>query len=204
MKLYYKPGACSLAVHIALREIGADFELEKVDTRTQKTERGADYSRISPNGYVPALAIDGDTVLTEAPAVLQYLADRHPQAGLAPPAGSLERARLQEHLNFTSSELHKSFSPFFAPEPPAGLARTDAEAKVVRRMNHVESVLADGRPYLLGERFSVADAYLFVVAGWSVPAGIGLERWPAVAAYVKRIAGRPPVRAAMESEELLH
>jgi glutathione S-transferase len=115
MKLYYKPGACSLASHIILREIGEDFEIEKVDTNTKKTETGADYLKINPKGYVPLLQLDGGETITEGVAILQYLADQHPEAGLVPESGTLERARLHEHLNYIAAELHKSFSPFFAP-----------------------------------------------------------------------------------------
>jgi len=204
MKLYYMPGACSLAVHIALNEIGAEFDLEKVDTQAQKTETGADYSKVNPNGYVPALLLEDGEVLTEGTAVLQYLADQNPAAKLAPAAGTIERTRLQQHLNFTASELHKSFSPFFASEPIEGPAREAAEAKVARRMTHVESVLSDGRPYLLGNTFTVADAYTFVVSSWAGPTGIGHDRWPNVAAYVKRISERPAVIKAMKTEGLIN
>lgn len=204
MKLYYKPGACSLAVHLALREVGARFDLEQVDTKTQTTAKGADYSKINPNGYVPALELDNGQVLTEAPAILQYLADQHPKAELAPACGTIDRARLQQQLNFTASELHKSFSPFFATPAPTGEAREAARGKVARRLDYVESLLADGRPYLLGDKFSVADAYTFVVATWADPTGIGYDHWPNVAAYVARIKERPHVAAAMKAEGLIN
>ena len=202
MKLYYAPGACSLSPHISLREAGAAFDLERVDTRTRTTESGADYLAINPKGYVPALQLDDGEVLTECAAVVQFIADRHPAAGLAPANGSLERARLQEHLNFIASELHKAFTPLFDPSAPEA-AKQAAPAAVARRLDHVEWLLADGRAYLLGERFSVADAYLFTVASWTGPTGIGLDRWPRLAAFVARVAARPAVQAAMQAEGLV-
>jgi glutathione S-transferase len=141
-------------------------------------------------------------VLFEAPAVLQYLADLHPAAGLAPAAGTIERARLQLYLNFTASELHKSFSPFFAPEPPRGAARDAMVAKIARRFDFIESTLSDGRPHLMGDTFTVADAYTYVVSSWAEPIGISLDRWPHVGDYVARIATRPAVVKARRSEGL--
>lgn len=204
MKLYYKPGACSLASHIVLREVGEDFGLEKVDTKQQSTETGEDFSKINPNGYVPALQFDDGQVLTEGAAILQYVADSHPHAGLAPAAGTLERARLQEHLNFVASELHAAFGPFFASEPPKGEARKTAEARVAKRMDHVERILSDGREYLLGNGFTVADAYLFVVANWSNFVDIDLAQWPNVDAFVKRVGTRKTTQDALRAEGLLH
>jgi len=201
MKLYYAPGACSLASHITLREAGAAFDLEKVDVRQKRTERDADYWAINPKGYVPALALDGGEVLTEGAAILQYIADRHPGAGLAPAAGTLERARLQEQLNFVAAELHKSFSPLF--NPSAGKAeKAAAKERVSQKLGFVDRLLSDGRSYLLGERFSVADAYLFTIASWTGPTGIGLERWPHLAAFQQRIAARAAVQAALKAEGL--
>lgn len=202
MKLYYAPGACSLSPHISLREAGVSFDLEKVDTSTRRTERGADYLSINPKGYVPALQLDGGEVLTEGAAVVQFIADSHPDAGLAPAGGTLKRARLQEHLNFIASELHKAFTPLFDPSAPEA-AKQVAPAAVARRLDHVERLLADGRAHLLGERFSVADAYLFTVASWTGPTGIGLDRWPRLASFVARVAARPSVQAAMRAEGLL-
>lgn len=203
MKLYYKPGACSLASHIVLREIGEDFELESVDTNTQKTETGADFAQINPKGYVPVLRLDGGQVITEGAAVLQYLADQHPEAGLAPKPGTLERARLQEHLNFVSSELHKAFGPFFSPSA-SDEEKQAAKANVGSKMDHLESIFSDGRKYLLGDEFSVSDAYFFVVASWAEPTGIGLDKWPNVAAFSSRVAGREKVQDAMRAEGLLN
>ncbi len=203
MKLYYKPGACSLAVHIALNEIDAEFDLEKVDTAAQQTETGVDYSTINPNGYVPALAIDGGEVLSEGVAVLQYVALQRPDAGLAPVPGTIENTRLQALLNFVSSEFHKSFGPFFSPEPLEGEARKAAEAGVARRMDFIEATLGDRGSFLLGDRFSIADAYAFVVASWSRHVGIALDRWPNLTDYLQRIAQRPAVIKAMKSEGLV-
>jgi glutathione S-transferase len=202
MKLYYSPGACSLSPHISLREAGAAFELERVDTVTHMTESGVNFYEVNPKGYVPALRLDSGEVLTEGAAVVQFIADLHPAAGLAPATGSLERTRLQEHLNFIASELHKAFSPLFNPSA-SDEAKRAAPANVTRGLDHFEQVLSDGRPYLLGERFSVADAYLFTVANWTGPTGIGLKRWPRLAEFVARIATRPSVLAAMRAEGLI-
>lgn len=203
MQLFYKPGACSLASHIVLRELGVTFELDRVDTAAGKTEAGADFRAINPKGYVPTLRLDDGEVLTEGAAILQYLADQNPQAGLAPAAGTLGRARLQEHLNYVASELHKAFGPFFSPDITDS-GKAAAEAKVASKFDYVETLFADGRPFLLGEDFSVADAYLFVVSSWSKPTGIDLDRWPHVQAFVARVAGREPVQQAMRAEGLLN
>ncbi len=202
MKLYYSPGACSLSPHIVLREADFNFEIERVDNATKRTEGGSDFREINPKGYVPVLRLDSGELLTEGAAIVQYLADQHPQAGLAPKAGTLERARLQEHLNFTASELHKAFSPLFTSGTSDADKKT-ATANVERRFDHIERLLADGRSHLLGNTFSVADAYLFVVASWAKPTGIGLDKWPKLAAFVERVAARPKVRDAMKAEGLL-
>lgn len=203
MKLYYSPGACSLASHIILHEVAKDFEIEKVDTGAQQTETGADFSAINPKGYVPALLLDDGQVLTEGAAVLQYIADQHPRAGLAPQAGTVQRARLQEHLNFVSSELHKAFGPFFS-STASDEDKLAAKQKVAQKMDHFESLFSDGRDYLLGEHFSVSDAYLFVVSSWATPTGIGLEQWPHLKAYAERVSKRDAVRKAMRVEGLLN
>ncbi|MCI4664474.1 MAG: glutathione transferase GstA [Neomegalonema sp.] len=202
MKLYMKPGACSLASHIALYETGAAFEIEKVDTDEGRTETGADYSAISPNGYVPALALSDDDIITEGPAVLQYIADQHPQAELAPASGTRARTQLHQYLNFLSSELHKSFSPFFSGATLAEDERAAVVAKISKRLDYLESQLADGRAYLVGDKFSVADAHAFVVAGWAVPTGVGLDRWPSLKAFIARISERPAVQKALKAEGL--
>ena len=201
MKLYYAPGACSLASHITLREVGADFDLEKVDVRQKKTERGADFRAINPKGYVPALGLRNGEVLTEGAAILQFIADQHPKAGLAPAAGTLERARLQEQLNFIASELHKAFSPLFNPALTEA-EKAAAKERVGQKLDLVETFLSDGRSHLLGDSFSVADAYLFTVVNWAGHTGIDLERWPHIAAFQQRIAAREAVQEAMKAEGL--
>lgn len=203
MKLHYKPGACSMASHIILNEIGTSFELDKTDTEAGKTEAGEDFRKISPNGYVPALVTDGGEIITENPAVLQYLADQSPDAGLAPPNGTLERTRLQEALNFVSSELHKSFGPFFSGAELDADARQKAEAGVGRRAAHIEQTLADGRAFLLGDKFTVADAYAFVVLNWAGFVGVSLDAFPKTQAYIASIAARPAAVKAMVAEGLI-
>lgn len=199
MKLYFSPGACSLSPHIVLRETGLPFELERVDLKTKTTATGADYLAINPLGYVPALALDDGQILTEGPAIVQYLADRAPDRKLAPPAGSLERYRLAEWLNFISTELHKGFSPLFNRQATAdwkALCRNALE----QRLDHVAAQLA-GRDFLLGGDFSVADAYLFTVLGWGKWVGVDVARWPSLVDYMSRIAGRESVRAALAAEK---
>ena len=203
MKLFYVPGACSLAPHIILRELGQDIELEKVDTKTQKTESGIDFSSVNPNGYVPALQLDDGAILTEGVAIIQFLADQKRASNLAPASGTLERARLQENLNFISSELHKAFSPFFSTPPLEGEARETALSKVSSRMERFEKILADGREYLDGKTFSVADAYLFVVANWANFVEIDLAQWPHVADFVTRVSSRKTAQDALRAEGLL-
>lgn len=203
MQLYYKPGACSLAAHITLLEAGAPFELVAVDTATQRTALGEDYRTINPKGYVPTLRFADGRTLSEGAAVLQFIADRHPEARLAPPAGSFARAKLQEHLNFVASEAHKAFKPFFSGRELDGAAREAAGAQVLDRLGHMEAVLADGRPYLDGETFGVADAYLFVVAGWARHVGISLAGLPHLERFLARVAERPSTRTALRAEGLL-
>lgn len=203
MKLYYKPGACSLASHIVLQEAGIACELDRVDTEAGKTEQGLDFRAINPNGYVPALELEDGDVLTEGAAILQYLADRFPATGLAPQFGTLERAKMQQHLNFVASELHKAFSPFFAASPPQGPAKDAALSKLDDKMRVFDDHLSDGRAHLLGQKFSVADAYLFVVANWTNFLGIDLTQWPNVSAFVNRVAARPAAQAAMRAEGLI-
>lgn len=203
MKLHYKPGACSLASHIILHELGASFELDKTDTEAGTTEAGADYRKISPNGYVPALITDAGEIITENPAVLQYLADQSPDAGLAPPNGTLERTRLQEALNFVSSELHISFGPFFSGRELVGDARQRVEAGIGRRVAYIEHSLADGRAFLLGDAFTVVDAYAFVVLNWAGFVGVSLDAFPKTQNYVAGIAARPAAIKAMRAEGLM-
>ncbi|WP_420406223.1 glutathione transferase GstA [Nisaea sp.] len=202
MKLYYIPGACSLSPHIVLHEIGAAFKTERVDGKTHKTETGADYYQVHGKGYVPALALESGDVLTEGPAIVQYLADNSGRKDLSPAQGSVERARLQAHLNFVGTELHKSFSPLFKPDSTED-EKTAARKKVNLRLDDVESELSDGRRFFLGDAFSVADPYLFTVANWAHFTGLGLGERPNLKAYLARMAERPSVKAAMKAEGLL-
>jgi glutathione S-transferase len=203
MKLYYKPGACSMASHIVLNELGQNFDLEKTDTKSGKTESGANFREINPNGYVPALQTDTGEVITENPAILQFLGDMAPDSGLVPANGTLERTRLQEILNFVSSELHKAYSPFFSGTKLNPSAKELAEAGIARRVGFIESKLSDGRAFLLGAQFTVADAYAFVVLNWSGFIEFDLQPWPLVQDYVARVRQRPAVIQAMTAEGLI-
>lgn len=200
MKLYYSPGACSLSPHIVLREAGLDFEMERVDLKSKKTEHGNDYLEINPKGYVPAMRLDDGELLTEGPAIVQYLADRVPERKLAPAAGTMERVRLQEWLNFISTELHKSHSPLFNPAAPEEW-KTWMRDLIGRRLALVAKQL-EGRDYLLGD-FSVADAYLFTVLSWGRFVNVDTSAWPVIGAYQARMAARPAVQAALKAEGLL-
>lgn len=201
MKLYYTPGACSLASHIVLREAGFEFATEKVDLATHSTESGANFYTINPKGYVPALMLEDGQVLTEGGAIVQYLADLKPEAGLAPPPGTLERARMNEQLIFIAAELHKAYGPLFSPGATEE-AKAAARENVALRLDHVERQLSDGRPYLLGQELTVADIYMFVVAGWAEQMGIGSGGWPNLSAFLERIGSREAVRAALRAEGL--
>ncbi len=203
MKLYYKPGACSLASHIALNEAGVKFDIEKVDTKEKRTESGENFLKVSPNGYVPALTLDSGDILNEGPAILQYIADTNKGAKLAPENGTVERARVNALLNFVGSELHKAFSPLFAASETEGPARDALVANVAKRFDYLESVLADGRTFLTGDQFTIADAYYFVVSNWSSFVGIDLANWPKTKAFVARVAARPAVQKSMTAEGLL-
>jgi glutathione S-transferase len=201
MKLYYSPGACSLAVHIAAREAGAPLTLEKVDLATRKTETGADFSAINPKGYVPAIALPDGEVLTEAAALLLFVADRHPEAGLAPAPGTLERHRLHEWLTFITSEIHKGFGPLWYPTTPEAV-RQSTKDKLAQRFAYLDKVLAT-RPYLTGETFTVADGYLFTVVSWSKFHAVDLTPYANLRAFLDRVAARPKVQEALASEGLL-
>ena len=201
MKLYYAPGACSLSPHIALREAGLAFSLEKVDLKAKSLAGGGDFLAVNPKGYVPALELDDGQILTEGPAIVQYIADRNPQSGLAPAAGTIERYRLAEWLGFVNSEIHKSFSPLFNPDA-APAWKEAARANIAKRLDVVERHLG-ANAYLLGERFTVADGYLFTVLNWSGWTKFDLSKWPRVQAYLARIAERPKVREALTAEGLL-
>lgn len=201
MKLYYSPGACSLSVHIALREASLAFELVRVNTKTHKLEDDTDFYSINPKGYVPLLEFDNGERLSEAAAILQYIADQAPAKNLAPANGTMGRYRLQEWLNFTSSEIHKAYGVLFNPASSEE-ARTAARPRIISRLRLVEPQLAD-KPFLLGEHFSVADAYLFTVLNWSKWVGVDLSGLPNLVAFSERVAARPAVQEAMKAEGLV-
>ncbi|WP_299890888.1 glutathione transferase GstA [uncultured Ruegeria sp.] len=201
MKLYYKPGACSLASHIMLYEIGADFEIEAVDTVAGQTERGQNYRDINANGYVPSLETDGGEHLSEGVAILQFLADSNPERAYSPAPGSVERARLQQFLNFAAAELHKAWGPLFA-DGSSDAEKQAAQTKVATKLDYLETVLADDRDFLVGNQFSVADAYVFVLVNWANFKAIDLATWPKLAAYTARIANRPSTKSAFVAEGL--
>lgn len=200
MKLYLSPGACSLSPHIVLEELGIAHETESVNLKTKVTASGASYLAINPKGYVPALQLDNGEVLTEGPAIVQYLADQQPDKKLAPPNGSLARYQLQSWLNFIGTELHKNFSPFFNPAAPDEM-KAIARANIERRLGYLNEQL-EGRPHLLGEDFTVADAYLFTVLGWTQVIGLDLSPWARVAAFQARVAARPAVQRTLKAEGL--
>jgi glutathione S-transferase len=199
MKLYMHAGACSLSPHIVCHELGVPVELVRVDRKTHRTPAGDDYFQINGNGYVPALQLDDGTVLIEGPAIVQYLADLRPDAGLAPRAGTLDRTRLQTWLNFITSELHKPLAMLM--DPAIQPARTPIAARVGKRLDWVVSQLTG--PYLMGDRFTVADPYLFVCLNWSPWNKLELERWPVLIAFMHRVAARPAVAAALAAEGLV-
>ncbi len=198
MKLYFAPDTCSLSPHIVLQEVGLPYELVRVNNRTKRTSTGEDFLAINPKGYVAALELDTGEVLTEGPAIVQYLADLKPEAGLAPAPGALARVRLQEWLNFITSEVHAGSSPLFnraLPEEALVIFRD----RLFRRLDFIEANLAS-RDYLVGDGFTVADAYLFTVLGWMKGFSINLDRWPATARYMLRISARASVQSALARE----
>jgi glutathione S-transferase len=201
MKLYYAPGVCSLSPHIALREASLPFELVRVDNKTKKTESGDDFLAINPKGYVPVLQLDDGSLLTEGPAIVQYIADLKPESKLAPANGTLARYRLQETLGYINSELHKGFGPLFKPTTPAEYKPQVIENLVVR-IGYIAEQLK-GKTWLLGEQFSVADGYLFTVLGWGRFVGVDIAQWPVLVDYVARVAARPAVQEALKAEGLL-
>ena len=200
MKLYYFAGACSLSPHIALLEAGLPFTLVKVD-KVKKTAGGVDYLSINSKGSVPALQLDDGRVLTEGPAIVQYIADLAPGSHLAPRAGTFERYQLMELLNFITSELHKGFSPLFNPKISADW-KASALGNLDKKLEWLAAFLA-GKSYLMGDTFTVADAYLFTVLGWTKHLQIDLGRWPVLVAYVARVAERPNVKKALQEEAAL-
>ena len=199
MKLYFSPGACSLAPHIILRELGAEFELVQVDLFSKKTEFGDDFFEVSPHGRVPALQLEGQEVLTESVAVLQYLADQHPDAKLAPENATLERARLQEAFNFLTSDVHKAFGPIFGGGSEQ--EKQQAVEMIAPKFDYINGQLAS-KDYLVGNRFSIVDAYLYVLTSWTFPAGMDLNQWPNLAAHFARTSARESVIEAMKVEGL--
>jgi len=201
MKLYYAPGVCSLSPHIALREAGVPFTLERVDLATKTTASGENYLDVTHKGRVPALVLPSGEVLTEGVAIVTYIGETHPDAQLLPPAGTVARARVLEVLAFLTSELHKSFTPLFS-RVAVDAVKEAARENVLRAFGQLEETLSDGRTWAAGDAFSVADPYLFTIAGWTRPTQIGLDRWPRVAALVQRIAERPAVREALAAEGL--
>jgi glutathione S-transferase len=199
MKLFYSPGACSLATHIALFESGLDFSAERVDLKTKQTAGGADFRAINPKGYVPALQLADGTVLTEGPALLQFVADQAPAKQLAPAFGEVARYQLIGWLNFIGTEVHKQFSPLFNPAT-SDQAKSNARTAIANRLGYLASTL-EGRDYLMGN-YTVADAYLFVVLSWSGHVNVSLSDWPVLQAYLGRIAARPAVQQALRAEGL--
>jgi glutathione S-transferase len=202
LTLFYKPGTCSLSPHIVLREAGLPFQLVKVDTRNDRMADGGSYKAVNPRGYVPAIKVDGEAdVITEGPAIVQYIADQAPERKLAPPPGTIARTRLQEALNYVGTELHKGFSPLFNPKAP------DEWKALVREQMGAKLALLDAqfahRTYFVGDSFTVADAYLFVVLGWTKYVGLDLATWPHLAAFHARISQRPAVQEALKAEGLL-
>lgn len=202
MRLYYLPGACSLASHIMLHEVGAEFDVEQVDPAVGTTASRANYRDINPNGYVPALDIGANTVLSEGVAILQYIADSHPEKAFSPAPGSVARARMQQYLNFAAAELHKSWSPLFSDASTKD-EKAAAAKKVASKFDYLEAELSDGRNFLVENQFSVADAYTFVLANWANVKEIDLTAWPNLARFVDRVMARPATQAALKAEGLI-
>lgn len=200
MKLYYSPGACSLSPHIALHEAGLAFEPVLASTKTHKLQDGTDYYGINPLGYVPLLELDDGTLLREGPAIVQYIADLAPTKNLAPASGTLQRYRLQEWLTFIGTEIHKTFSPLFNPATPDEY-KTMSRDKLASRLKWVDGQL-EGKSYLMGEHFGVADGYLFTVTNWAKPTGVDISGLPHLLAWRERVAARPAVQAALKAEGL--
>jgi len=200
MKLYYSPGACSLHPHIVLREAGLPVELVRVDLRAHKLAGGGeDYYGVNPKGYVPLLELDDGSRLSEGAVIDQYLADKNPDARLIPRAGTIERYRAQEWLNFIATELHKQFSPLFYPTTPDAVKDAQRQ-KIGGRFDLIEKTLAK-QPYLLGDTFTAPDAYLFNMLRWTEHTGIDRSKWPALVAFYERVSQRPAVQAALEAEK---
>jgi glutathione S-transferase len=200
MKLYIKPGACSMASHIVLAEVGGEYAVEMVDTANGETAGGANYREINPKGKVPALEVEGE-VLTEGPAILQYLGDSAANLDLAPKGGTMARARVNEVMNFTGTELHIAFGPLFSTTSTDSQKEAARQA-VAAKLDWLEGKLADGRTHLTGEAFTIADAYAFVVANWANLTGIALSRWPGLNGFMARVGARPSVQKVLIAEGL--
>ena len=201
MKLYYSPGACSLSPHIALHEAGLAHELVRVDLKEKKTETGEDFAKINPKGQVPALMLDSGELLTEGPVIVQVIADKAAGKNLAPANGTDERYKMQEWLNFTTSELHKNFSPLFNPSIPDDVKKFFAD-RIMGKFKYIESQLA-GRDYLMGKQFTVADGYLYTMMRWADGHKLDLSALPNLIAYKARVAARPKVQEALTKEGLM-
>jgi glutathione S-transferase len=200
MQLYFSPGACSLATHITLRELGLPFDLKRADTKTKKLTDGSDYYAVNSKGAVPALKLDDGQVLTEGVVLMQYLADQKPDSGLLPRAGTFERLRVLEWLNYITSEIHTSFSPLWTASADPKV-KEYAQANLEKRLDWTNAQLG-GKKYLTGDRFTIADAYLYTVLNWAYFLNIGLDKWPALKEYHARVAARPKVQEALEAEGL--
>jgi glutathione S-transferase len=201
MKLYYSPGSCAMSPHIVLSEAGADYELDRVDLSTKTTQTGQPLKDINEQDAVPVLVLDNGETLTEGAAIVQYIADQHPASGLAPAAGTLHRARVQEWLNYIATEMHKAHVPLFKADYPEE-SKTIALANVKKAYDFVSKKLGS-QPYVTGETFTVADAYLFTIINWHNFINLDLSPWPVLEAYQARIAARPAVQTAMREEGLL-
>jgi glutathione S-transferase len=201
MKLYFAPGACSLSPHIVMREAGVNLDLEQVNNQEKKTKSGVDYWTINAKGQVPVLEFDNGERLTEGPVIVQWIADQNPASGLVPPAGKLERYRVQEWLNFITSELHKTFGPIFRPTTPDAYKAISKE-NLGKRFDWLDKQLS-GKQYLMGDKFTVADAYLYTVLRWTTRIEMDLAKWPNLKAYVERVGARPKVQEALKAEGLI-
>jgi glutathione S-transferase len=202
MKLYYSPAACSLAVHIALREAGIAAELVSVDLAKHQLADGSDYLAIQPRGYVPLLELDDGSRHSEASALLQYVAESNPQANLLPAPGLPERLQVLQWVTFVATELHKVFSPWLWHKETADSTRKAVKDKLASRFAELEQVLAT-RAFVAGDRFSIADAYAFTIVRWAPMLGMSLKAYPRLEAYLQRIAARPAVQSALQAEGLV-
>ena len=200
VKLFYSPGACSLSPHIVLREVGLPYKLERVDLKTHTTAGGADFYGINGKGSVPALELDDGRILTEGPAIVQYLADRKPEAKVAPASGTFERSELQEWLNYISTEVHKTLGLLFNPKLPPDFKEV-VLGNAAKRFDYLAKQLA-GRKFLLGDTYSVADAYLYTILRWTHIFKIDIAKWPVLQDYMARVAARPAVKEALNEEGL--